>query len=246
MKKIKSPRDISLLQLNKKEVLVIASDSAGGIGEKIEDKIKVSNRILGKYTARVPLMEVISVGAEVISLVDNLSVEYEPSGREIIAGIKESLKLLNKVEFINGSTEENIPTVQTGLGVTVIAKQSLKSLKKHTASVRGNIIVALGLPLSGEELLKNKNKAVNFKKFLQLRKLNYINEMIPVGSKGIVHELKVLAAENNFQFEVVSGKLDLDKSAGPASAVLVSLSEFDFKKLKNDTALPLNQVARLI
>ncbi|OEG63216.1 MAG: hypothetical protein BHK79_02005 [Halanaerobium sp. MDAL1] len=246
MKLINTHRDISLLQLNNKEVLVIACDSAGGLGEKAQDQVKVSNRILGKYTVQVPLMEVMSIGAEVISVIDNLAVEYEPTGREIIAGIRENLNLLSSAELLNGSTEENISTVQTALGVTVIGKITLKKLKRYTSSTQNNKIAAAGLPLTGEDLLKNESRAVNFKKFLQLKKLNYIEQILPVGSKGILYEARILAVENNFSFKVIDSGLDLEKSAGPASVVLLSLQEKDLAKLKKDIELPLHTVGKLI
>ncbi|PUU90404.1 AIR synthase related protein [Halanaerobium sp.] len=246
MKVINSLRDISLLQINEKEVLVIACDSAGGIGEKKYDQIKVSNKILGKYTVKVPLMEVMSIGAEVISVIDNLAVEYKPTGKEIIAGIKENLKLLSSAELLNGSTEENIKTVQTALGVTVIGKITLEKLKKYTFSNKNNIIVAAGLPLVGENLMKYKSKAVNLKKFLQLKELDYISQFLPVGSKGILYEAKIMAKENNYDFELINNKLDLLKSAGPASVILLSLKEKKFSKLKNEIDLPLNRIGKLI
>ena len=246
MKVINSLRDISLLQINEKEVLVIACDSAGGLGEKKYDQVKVSNKILGKYTVKVPLMEVMSIGAEVISVIDNLAVEYKPTGKEIIAGIKENLKLLSSAELLNGSTEENIKTVQTALGVTVIGKITLEKLKKYTFSNKNNIIVAAGLPLVGENLMKYKSKAVNLKKFLQLKELDYISQFLPVGSKGILYEAKIMAEENGFDLELINNKLDLLKSAGPASVILLSLKEKKFSKLKNEIDLPLNRIGKLI
>ena len=246
MKVINSLRDISLLQINEKEVLVIACDSAGGLGEKKYDQVKVSNKILGKYTVKVPLMEVMSIGAEVISVIDNLAVEYKPTGKEIIAGIKENLKLLSSAELLNGSTEENIKTVQTALGVTVIGKITLEKLKKYTFSNKNNIIVAAGLPLVGENLMKYKSKAVNLKKFLQLKELDYISQFLPVGSKGILYEAKIMAKENNYDFELINNKLDLLKSAGPASVILLSLKEKKFSKLKDEIDLPLNKIGKLV
>jgi len=246
MKVINSLRDISLLQINEKELLVIACDSAGGLGEKKYDQVKVSNKILGKYTVKVPLMEVMSIGAEVISVIDNLAVEYKPTGKEIIAGIKENLKLLSSAELLNGSTEENIKTVQTALGVTVIGKITLEKLKKYTFSNKNNIIVAAGLPLVGENLMKYKSKAVNLKKFLQLKELDYISQFLPVGSKGILYEAKIMAKENNYDFELINNKLDLVKSAGPASVILLSLKEKKFSKLKDEIDLPLNKIGKLV
>lgn len=247
MDSLKTPRDISLLQLNKEEILVIACDSAGGIGQKTYDQIKVSNQIVGQYTVKVPLMEVMSVGAEVISVIDNLGVEYEPTGREIITGIKKNLKLLGKTELLNGSTEENVKTLQTALGVTVIAKVKLAKLKQYQSSNLNNIIVAAGLPLVGEKLLAAKSKAVDFKKFLQLKKLNYLDQILPVGSKGILHELNILAAENNLDFKLKKSKhkfeLDLEKSAGPATVLLLSLDQKYLAKLKTEIELPITEIA---
>lgn len=247
MNSLKTPRDVSLLQLNKEEILVIACDSAGGLGQKCHDQIKVPNQIVGKYTVKVPLMEVMSVGAEVISVIDNLSVEYEPTGREIIAGIRENLKLLGKTEFLNGSTEENVKTVQTALGVTVIGKVKVDKLNKYKKSAANNIIVAAGLPLVGEELLAAKSKAVDFKKFLQLKNLNYLEQILPVGSKGILHELNILAAENNSAFKLKKAKnnfnLDLEKSAGPATVLLLSLNDKYLERLKTEIELPITKIA---
>lgn len=246
MQTISSPRDISFIELNSEEILVIACDSAGGMGEKAQDKIKVSNRILGKYTVKVPLMEVMAVGAEPAAVINNLAVEYEPSGREIIAGIKENLELINKVEFLNGSTEENISTVQTGLGVTVVAKAKISDLNKFTSSSRNNIAAAVGLPLVGKNIIKNKDKVVSLKEFLNLKRLDYLEAILPVGSKGILYELQILAAENNFDYQVFENTLDLKKSAGPASVVLVSLKEENYSKLAETIKLPLTKIGRLI
>lgn len=247
---LNTPRDISLLQLNKKEVLVIASDSAGALGQKPQDQVKVSNQILGKYTVKVPLMEVISVGAEVISVIDNLAVEYEPTGREIIAGINSNLKLLKKTSLLNGSTEENIKTVQTALGVTVIGKVSFDQLNKYSKSKLNEIVAAVGLPLVGKKLLKKQSKAVNFKKFLKIVDLPYIKQLLPVGSKGIKYELNILAQENNFDFEIFTSKevkkLDLEKSAGPSTVILVSLAENNLQKLKEDINLPVTKIAKFV
>ena len=141
---------------------------------------------------------------------------------------------------------DSIKTVQTALGVTVIGKTTLKKLKKYTFSKKNNIVAAAGLPLVGENLMKYKSKAVNFKKFLKLKELDYINQFLPVGSKGMLYEAKILAKENNCDFEIISNKVDLEKSAGPASVILLSLKEEKFSKLKNEIDLPFNKIGKLV
>ena len=80
-------RDLSIIAIGEEKVLVIACDCAGGIGPKAGDAIKVSAEIIGRFTARVALMEVLAIGAEPISLVNTLSVEYNPTGKGIIEGM---------------------------------------------------------------------------------------------------------------------------------------------------------------
>jgi hypothetical protein len=104
----------------------------------------------------------------------------------------------------------------------------------------------VGLPLVGKKLLKNKSKAVNFKKFLQIKDLNFIDQFLPVGSRGILYEARILAEENNYDLELIDNIVDLDKSAGPASVLLLSLREEDVTKLKKVIELPLNIVGRLL
>ncbi|HHY18163.1 MAG TPA: alpha-ribazole-5-phosphate synthase, partial [Firmicutes bacterium] len=52
-------RDLTLVSLTEDCVLVIACDSAGGIGPKELDSVKVPGYVLGRFTARVALMELL-------------------------------------------------------------------------------------------------------------------------------------------------------------------------------------------
>ena len=131
----KTNRDILLFQLPNRQVLVIGCDSAGGIGPKLLDKLKVSGYILGKFTARAALMEVLAVGASPLCVVDALGVEPYPLGKEILEGIREEAKLagLDPELAVTGSTEKNIVVEQTGIGVTVIGTCQKDQLKIGTS-----------------------------------------------------------------------------------------------------------------
>ncbi|MBM7557146.1 hypothetical protein [Halanaerobacter jeridensis] len=59
---MQTKRDISIIDLSPGEFLVIACDSLGGIGSKKEDKINVNNRVVGRLTTQVALMEVLARG----------------------------------------------------------------------------------------------------------------------------------------------------------------------------------------
>jgi hypothetical protein len=246
---LKTNRDILLFEFTSGEVLVVGCDSAGGIGPKSLDKIKVSGYILGKFTARAALMEVLAVGANPVCVVDALGVEPEPTGSEILKGIRaEAAKAgLNPKLAVTGSTEKNIAVEQTGIGVTVIGTCKKQDLKIGTSQT-GDAVMAVGLPSVSDEVLPAE-KAGNIAEsedILKLRKLGFIHEIIPVGSTGIAHEIQTLAEGAELKFELADQHaVDVKKSAGPSTAILVTLSAGELKKLKTEINKPVTVVAYL-
>lgn len=241
-------RDLTLIDINKDQTMVIACDSAGGIGDKELDLVKTSQEVIGYFTTNVALMEVLSYGAKPITVVNNLSVEMKPSGEGIIRGIKKALEPLNIdcENIITGSTEENIPVKTTGIGVTIIGMIDRNKWEKPK-SEPGNIVVCVGIPKVGDEVIEDKEKTImNIDRLLKLLKLDYINEILPVGSKGIRHELGELAETNNLSYEFCKDiNLDIDKTAGPSTCVLLSISPSDYDSLKLEIDIELNKIARL-
>ncbi|UTW69818.1 hypothetical protein KHA80_02285 [Anaerobacillus sp. HL2] len=75
-------RDLTIIADGDKK-LVIACDSSGAIGPKELDVVKVDANIVGRFISRVVLMEIISVGAKPITLIDTLSVEMNPTGLKL-------------------------------------------------------------------------------------------------------------------------------------------------------------------
>ena len=80
--------DVSILKVPTGHSIVVGSTSSGGVGPKSMDKVKVEGRILGKFLARVALMDVAATGAFPLLLSVTLGVEKEPTGREILEGIR--------------------------------------------------------------------------------------------------------------------------------------------------------------
>ena len=239
-------RDLSLIQITPEKMLVISCDSLGGIGLKEEDKVEVSNQIVGRFTLRVALMELLAVGVEPITIVNNLSVEYENTGKEIIAGIKEELGIidLDSADLLTGSTEENIETVQTGMGITAIGLAEVKELDL-AASQDGDLLVAIGKPKVGAEVLAAAEEIADLKAMKDLRNIDYIHDLLPVGSKGISYEASLLAQINNLKLELKESPLDLDKSAGPATVVLAALEPDKVNKLREEINKPLTVIGKL-
>ena len=114
--------DVSILKIPTGHAIVVGSTSSGGVGPKVMDTLKVQGRVVGKFLARVALMDVAATGAFPLLLSVTLGVEKEPTGREILEGIRGEAMILglepNQVLMEN--TEDNFATTQTGAGLTVV------------------------------------------------------------------------------------------------------------------------------
>ncbi len=246
---IKTNRDVILFRLTNGEVLVVGCDSSGGIGPKPLDKLKVSGFILGKFTARAALMEVLSVGAKLACVVDALGVEPEPTGKEILKGIRDEAKKagLDPKLAVTGSTEKNIAVEETGIGVTVIGTCPNDQLRIGTARAN-DAIVAIGLPNVAAEVLsaEKEGKIAETTDVLKLQKLPYVHEIIPVGSTGIKHEIETLASSSNLRVKMAEKlEVDINKSAGPSTVVLAALPDEMISELRKKFKKPVSMVAHL-
>ncbi|MCC6012844.1 MAG: hypothetical protein LM593_00510 [Candidatus Verstraetearchaeota archaeon] len=240
-------RDILIKKLGN-YFLIISCDSSGAIGPKNGDFLKVNGEILGKYMVRSALMEILSVKAKPICISCGLGVEPEPTGESIIKGIKEEMiKVgLNPNEDLVISTEKNFPTNQTGLGITAIGFASKKDLLIGK-SKKNDLIISIGLPSVGKEVLENKDSIVDIDDVLTLLSMDFIHGIIPVGSKGILYEANILARESNLKLRLFNDiKLDLKKSAGPSTVILVTLREKYIDIIKSKIKKPIHKIATLI
>ncbi|MCC5911090.1 MAG: alpha-ribazole-5-phosphate synthase [Clostridiaceae bacterium] len=246
--KIKRFRDLTLIKHTEDKYLVIACDSCGGIGAKSQDVLKVPFEVVGYYTTRVALMEVLSVGAKVVTVINTLAVEMNPSGKEIIKGIQSLLKEAEiDMTCLNGSTEENFPTCQTGIGITVIGEVEEANIKANT-SHKEDCIIALGIPKVGGELkIPFDEEICSIEDLKDLIKIKEIKEIYPVGSKGILYEADCLAKANNFHLKIFEDQeLDLKKSAGPATVVVFTINKEALPIVKERIKKPLRVIGKLI
>ena len=246
---VETDRDVLIFEFEDGRVMVIGCDSAGGIGPKPLDKIRVSGYTLGKFTARVALMEVLSTGTKAICLVDTLSVEPEPTGIEIIEGVKDEARRagLDPTLALSGSSEKNIPVEQTGIGVTVIGMTRKKLLKVGLSKPR-DAVVAIGVPCVGDEVIpaEEERKIADTSDLLKLLDLDFIHEIIPVGSEGVAYEIEIIARGSNLKFKLADRlKIDVKKSAGPATVILASLPNSKLTELNSIVNKPINIVGHL-
>ena len=222
---MKSFRDLIILDdMN----LVLACDSAGGIGEKPCDEVFASIEMVSYYAAFVPIAEALCARSVPMVLVDTLCNEREPYGEKIMRGIKKAMSEagMSDENAFTGSSEENFLTKMTGIGVTVLG--SGHDIRK---AQKGDAVYAIGAALVGEELIKNHDKAMSMSDYIYLKEQDYIHDIVPIGSKGAAHELAEIEAHSGLNARIVNHDFDLNASGGPSTICLVTMNEDDFNKL---------------
>lgn len=247
---VRKVRDLSIIDLIGDISLIIACDSNASNGEKSNDVHYNPYEEAAVSALKVPVMEVLATGAIPLVVVNNLCVEMEPTGKRIIEIMKrelESCGLWDKLQF-TGSTEDNMKTNQTGIGVTVIGLVSKKRLKLGKTKP-GDIVVCVGFPQSGiyEKYSERDYNVAKISTVIDLLKLDYIHEILPVGSKGVRYESNELAKYVQCTFkEKASVEIDMSTSAGSSTAVLVSLYKENFANLKEDINIPVYEIGAVI
>jgi hypothetical protein len=235
-------RDIDLVALTNGDVLVIACDSCGAIGLKEQDVVKAPPFIVGKYTARVCLMEAFSVGASPKAMTVNICNELEPTGREILQGIHDELEECNLFIPITISTEKNMETTMTALGVTVLGTCKEDALR-HDRVGKGNYVYVMGIPKMGQAVVEDQGEIATIPSLMEVLQWGNVEEIIPVGSSGIKGELDKLLTHTGLQMVFEAGiRINLEKSAGPCTAVLL----FSNGPMDKEIDVPLTWIGKLI
>jgi len=246
---VRRVRDLTVMELDDERLLVIACDSVGSIGPKPADRYPAEARTAAHFAARVPLVEVLAAGARPEVLVDTLSVELDPTGAEMIAEFRAiAAELGLGPERVTGSTEDNVPSDATGIGVTVIASATRDALRPGTARP-GDRVLCIGRPTSAphDRIEIGDPRMVSLSLLARLVALPGVGDALPVGSRGVGYELGVLAESNGLAFLPVDHDLDLARSGGPASCVLVTVraSEVPHVHALVDGAVPVTHLGDL-
>lgn len=64
----------------------------------------------------------------------------------------------------------------------------------------------------------------------------FIEQLLPIGSKGIVHEIQVLEKRYGHTITMDNKQIDVNKSAGPATCLLITVDATECEHLeKNKT-----------
>lgn len=247
---IRTARDVQIIALDPKRVMVVSCDSAGGVGSKPLDRVRVSPFAVGKFTARVALMEILSTGAEPVCVASALAVEPKPTGNQILLGVRAEMRhaLLRPTVPIVNSSEKNFEVKTTGVGVMAVGIALRKRLRVGRCEA-GDDILAIGLPHVGAEVLRGEQNGIitNSRDVRRFLRTNMVHELIPAGSRGILHEAQVLAADSQLSLKRERGlKLDVMKSAGPATAIVSACKRGSLQRIAALTRKPVTIIGQLV
>lgn len=219
----KKYRDLDLHPISRDTFLAIACDSCGGIGLKPLDHVKASPQVVARLTTRVVLMEVLSAGAIPAALTAAICCEPNPTGEALLEGIRQSMAEAGYPDIpLTISTEKNVPTEQTALGMTAIGILQNETLEARR-SRPGCHVYAVGIPKVGQELSDDESQIADFTTLRQLLDSADVIEIWPVGSRGILAEGNDLAAAAGGKLNLSidsTTPIDLHKSAGTCTTLL--------------------------
>ncbi|SOC20982.1 alpha-ribazole kinase [Ureibacillus xyleni] len=210
---------------------IITIDNSGCIGEKEHDYVKVSNEVAAYYSARVSILEQWCAGAQPTHLfLANFTSEeawgdYEKGFAKVFEEIGE------KMPPLNGSTESNFTSMQSGLSLTVVGKIAFEVNEENCDWF------IVGKPLVGEEVVNNLNDVAKLNELILLIKLGVVKHVWPVGSKGIKAECKKIFKNNEIECA-----LPLEKSGGPSTCVIVAVDREQLEQFYEIVSVPVEQL----
>ena len=238
-------RDLVILD----DDLVVATDSIGGIGPKPADTVPADAVTVAHFAVRVPLLEVICAGAVPVLVVDDLCVELEPTGRLMIEEVRRLAAAAGvPPEAVTGSTEDNVVTAATGIGVTVLGRLVPSATCRPGGGRDGDAVVCAGLPISAprDEIYIGHPDQASVAAVAAAVASGLVHDALPVGSKGLAWEVPQLAGSAGLGVKWLPSSIEIAASGGPSSCVLFCAAEESLEELTGMLApAPVQVVARL-
>ena len=242
-------RDLTKIDLGNEFSMVVAVDSDGGIGSRANDLVKVPEYVLGRFAVRVPLMEILSCGAIPIAAFDMLTVPMDELGKEIIRGVRDELAEARLgADFpLSGSTEDNVPVRSTGVATAVLGLVHQDDFRPGSSRA-GDRVLCVSLPKSApdEEISLDDQQIVRVSHIAKLLRMEGVHDLLPVGSRGVSYEARELAGSAGLEFVATRDpRLDVDKSAGPSTCALLSVSAEESGSVARELSVPVTETGTL-
>ncbi|WP_338753304.1 ATP-binding protein [Bacillus sp. FJAT-52991] len=211
-------RDVLVIPFDTIHDLVISSDNSGAIGNKQADVVQVPYETVSYYSFRVALMECLAAGGEPFAVViHNFSGDEAWHG--LLSGVKKTAKEADIPDLaITGSTETNFQMMQSATGIVVMGKKKKEAERPLPANLQYAVI---GKPLVGPEVLAEASQVAPLALFRKVLQMDGVHAVLPVGSKGILHEIKNMTGREELMAENLACALDVEKTAGPSTCFVV-------------------------
>ncbi|MCP8320564.1 MAG: hypothetical protein H3Z52_06450, partial [archaeon] len=155
---------------------------------------------------------------------------------------------LDPDQSISMNTEENISTDQTGLGVTAVGLVHEDELRIGRTQPNDALVI-IGEPKVGDEVIQaeKEGKIADLQDLVRLIQLDFIHDLIPVDTQGITYEARMIAHMVGRQIEFYDNiKMDLEKPAGPATAILITMDEAKIEKLTWTIRKPITIIGKVL
>ncbi|EOI01906.1 hypothetical protein UAY_01314 [Enterococcus moraviensis ATCC BAA-383] len=226
-------RDVSITFLTEDTGIIVACDSSAAIGLKEADSVLAAPEITSAFCLRVALMELLAIGGIPIIVVDTIGGEMEPTGTRMITGIRNELIKAGLTDvMINGSTEENMETKMTSIGVTVVGTVQKNQLRYGT-TLAESTLYQVGEPLLGADVLEHRDAIFTYQDLAEIQQKTDVLELLPVGSKGVAYEAEQLARSSGLHIIFDKTEYEDTRSAGPATVLLVAVEKGRVLRLTN-------------
>lgn len=203
---------------------ILTTDNSGGIGEKEEDLVHVPDTVTAYFAARVALLEQWAADAKPTAIcIHNFS--GDGSWDKYVTGVTQVFQEAQlETPPITGSTETNIPLKQSAMAVTMIGK------KQYALKKAGNCTwFVYGKPLVGHEVMDEAMAIASLHKLRIALQNGIVQKLWPVGSKGIEEEIRQIFQDASIQ---VTSDVNCQKSAGPATAILIAIPKSSIEQAK--------------
>lgn len=246
--RVRQVRDLSVWLDGHGGAYVVACDANAGIGSRAADYLQRLPEEAGYSAAKVALMEVCAAGAKPLLVLNALCLSYDEYGSRIVDGIRNALAETGSDIALSGSDETNMQTVQTGVGVTVIGFARIEDILLGAAHP-DDVVLCAGVPRSGlpdAPYDEGQPDVAAPRDVLDVLACGAAHEVLPVGSKGVLAELRQLAATAGLGYELEPAPgVPIEVSAGASTCFLVACDRADVEAVAHATRLPVHPVATL-
>jgi hypothetical protein len=221
---IEQVRDVTVLHQPGGNDILFAFDVIGGIGPQPGDAVRAEPEDVGYFGARVVLAELLALGAAPLFLADLLTVPWQGPGERVVHGMRDLVADAGLGDLpVTGSTEENVVATATGAGFVAVGEATPGGLRYGLARP-GDRIYLLGRPKSAPQDIVRRGdpEAVSLAALRGIVADERVKEVLPLGSRGLAHELGEIARRGLRPANIALLPQDLFyRSAGPATAVLL-------------------------